>query len=120
MGGIECIYCFQEKSQSVNLLGQSWVFPLLLKHLIHFSVPVLFMFQKSFTCPLKGTEACSCIMPDLAQGLSYCLRNICETKECVFRSTVSSSCDLLNVRGSVKQIILKQLTVLSKKVLLQY
>lgn len=46
MGGIECIYCFQEKSQSENPVGQSWVFPLLLKHLIHFSVIVLFMFRK--------------------------------------------------------------------------
>lgn len=108
MGGLECIYFFQEKSHSVNLLGQSWLFALLLEHLIHFSVLVLFMFQKLFACPLKGTVVCSCIMPDLAQGLTYCLRKKCMTKECVFRRTVSSSHDLLNVRGSVKQIILKQ------------
>jgi len=61
-------------------LRQSWVFVLLLKHLIHFSNIILFSLLK-FTCPLKVIVITSCIILDLVHGLTYYLHNKCMTSE---------------------------------------
>lgn len=80
---------FQEKSESVERLRQSWLFAP--ETLYTFLYMVLFKLLQLFMCPLKGTMISSCIVLDLVQNLTYCLRKKCVTNERVFESTVRKS-----------------------------